>query len=89
MKGMLGLKAKKRAIKSELALLVTGASPSNSAINAKIEEYLKIKRQMMQLRYNHLVLVRKVLNPVQRTSFDLYILKKSQRHKRKHRRHRW
>lgn len=72
------LKARTKALKTELALLVTQDSPNKRDINKKIDELVDLKRQLLQLHYDYKVEVRKVLTAEQRVSFDIGLLKKSQ-----------
>jgi len=80
------LKAKKKAAKIELTLLVTGNSPNKRAIDKKIDELVGLKKQMLQLRYDYKMVVRKLLNAEQRVLFDTALLKKAQ-HGKGHGRH--
>ena len=82
MKKKYPLKDKKKALKTELALLVAQDSPNQRAINKKIDELIALKRQLMQLRYDHKLKVRKVLDAQQRVHFDTALLKKAQHGKR-------
>ncbi len=85
MKKKLPLKAKKKALKIDLALMVTTDKPDDKAIDKKINELLATKKQIMKLKYAHKTTVRKELSPEQRVLFDMHILKKSMRGK--HRKH--
>ena len=78
------LKAKIKALKTELVLLSTADSPSRVAIENKIEELLAVKRNMMRIRYEHIANLRKVLNSQQRVSFDLDVLNRAAQGKSKH-----
>ena len=85
----LPLKAKMKAIKVDLALLVTADKPDYKDINQKISELVKLKQEKLQEKYKYYAAKRKVLTPEQRVSYDLYVLK-SAMHKRKgkgHHRH--
>ncbi|GMR07766.1 MAG: hypothetical protein BMS9Abin26_0770 [Gammaproteobacteria bacterium] len=85
MKNKFPLKAKKKALKIDLALLVMTDKPNEKTIDKKINELLAVKKQMMKLKYAHKITVRKALTPEQRVLFDMHILKKSMRGK--HRKH--
>lgn len=80
------LKAKIKQAKIELALLITENSPSQSNINKKIDQIIKLKAEKMRLKANHKIKVRKILNDEQRVKYDIKILKKAnQGKKRDHR----
>jgi len=83
------LKAQKTALKTELALLLAQDSPNMGNINKKIDELVGLKRQMLQLRAEHKIEVRKLLNAEQRVQFDTKLLKKAYYGKRHggHKRH--
>jgi len=76
------LKAKKKAAKTELALLVAQDSPNRSAINKKIVGLVDLKKQLLQLRYDYKLEVRKLLTAEQRVQFDTALLKKAHHGKR-------
>jgi len=71
------LKAKKQLLKTELALLLTQDSPNMGAINKKIDELVDLKRELLRLRAEHKIEVRKLLNAEQRVQFDTKLLKKA------------
>ncbi len=71
------LKAQMKVKKVELATLVTQDSPDQNAIDKKIEEILKLKREKMQKKYALKVAMRNMLTPEQRVSFDMHMLKKA------------
>ena len=70
------LKAKYKQAKIEFALLITKDLPSKSAINKKIDQITKLKKEKFQLKANHKIDVRKVLSDDQRVKFDLAVLKR-------------
>jgi Spy/CpxP family protein refolding chaperone len=76
------MKAKKKALKIELALLATADSPDMKAIDKKIDDLLALTKQMMQQKYAHKTAVRKELNDEQRVQFDIAMLKKAKHGKR-------
>jgi len=76
------LKAKKKALKIELALLATADNPDMKAIDKKIDELLALSKQMMKQKYIHKTAVRKELNDEQRVQFDMAMLKKARHGKR-------
>lgn len=82
-KRKLPLKAKARALKVELAVLATADDPDSGAIDKKIDEVLKLKREMMREKARHIGAVRKVLTEEQRAHFDVHVLKKAMHGKRK------
>ena len=71
------LKARMKQAKIELALLMTSDKPSPKAINKKIDQIVKLKKEKLQLKANHKIAVRKILNDEQRVKFDMKILKKA------------
>ena len=80
-------KAKKKQAKVELALLVTSNSPNMTTINKKIDQIVAIKRQILRMKYSYKVKKRKILTPDQRVMFDMRIMKKAYRGKRRCRFH--
>ena len=70
------LKAKLKQAKVELALLITKDSPEKSAINSKIDQIVKLKKEKLHLKANHKINVRRVLTEDQRVQFDLAVLKR-------------
>lgn len=79
------LKARTKILKADLSLLVTKNNAGMAEINRKIDQLVKLKRQILRLKYSHWVAVRKELTTEQRVSFDLAVMRKS-RHG-KYRRH--
>ncbi len=79
------LKASKKALKIDLALLATKNNVSMAEINRKIDQYVKIKKQLLRIKYSHLVAVRNELTAEQRVNFDLGVMRKSR--SGKYRRH--
>lgn len=77
------LKAKKKALKIELALLTIVDKPDMKAIDKKINEMAALKKQLMKLKYTHKVTVRKELSAEQRMHFDIAILKKAKKGKKR------
>ncbi len=76
------LKARARALKVELAVLATTDDPDSGAIDKKIDEVLRLKREMMREKARHIAAVRKVLTDEQRAYFDVRVLKKATHGKR-------
>jgi len=70
------LKAKLKQAKVEFALLITADNPSKSAIDKKIDQIIKLKKEKLHLKANHKINVRKLLTEDQRVQFDLAVLKK-------------
>jgi len=70
------LKAKLKQAKIEFALLVTTDSPKKSAINSKIDQIVKLKKEKLHLKANHKISIRKLLTEEQRVQFDLAVLKR-------------
>lgn len=71
------LKTSKKTLKTDLALLATTNNARMAEINRKIDQYVKIKKQLLRMKYSHLVAVRKELTAEQRVSFDLGVMRKS------------
>ncbi|MEW8034065.1 MAG: periplasmic heavy metal sensor [Candidatus Thiodiazotropha endolucinida] len=76
-KAKMTLKSKVKALKTELAILSTADQPDSAAIDSKIEELLDVKKNIMRIRYSHIVNMRSVLNNEQRLSYDLDVLKRA------------
>ncbi len=74
-KAKMPLKARLRLLKMELSVLATTDENDSAAIHKKIDELLSMKREMMRQRYQHITATRKILNPDQRISFDMEIMK--------------
>lgn len=71
------IKAKLKQAKIEFALLITADKPNQGAINKKIEQIAKLKKEKMRLKANHKIAVRKLLDENQRVEFDMKILRKA------------
>lgn len=56
---------------AELKNLVTQDSPDKKAVQKKIDEIMELKKEMMTKRYDHVMELRGILTPEQRTSFDM------------------
>lgn len=69
-------KARIKSIKAELAVLVTSDTPDQKAIDAKSNEILALKKEIMAAGYAHKIAVRKELKPEQRSAYDKHLLKK-------------
>lgn len=65
------IKAKKKLKKAELSAMVIQDNPDMKEINAKIDEVLNLKREIMRKKYAHMIEMRMVLTPEQRVSFDM------------------
>ena len=70
------LKAKMKQAKVEFALLITTDNPGKSDINNKIDQITKLKNEMLHLKADYKISVRKLLTEDQRVKFDLAVLKK-------------
>lgn len=77
------LKSKIKQAKVELALLVTVDSPDQSAINKKIDQISTLKSEKLHLKTDHKIQVRKILTPEQRVKFDMAVLKKAYKGRKK------
>lgn len=82
MKTKYPLKAKKKALKTDLALMVMADKSDSKAMDKKIDALLAIKKQMMKLKYMYKISVRKELTAEQRVLFDIRMLKKAMRGKK-------
>lgn len=65
------LKARIKALKVDLAVLATAPEPDKTVIDAKIEEMLKLKGQLLGAEYGYIAAQRQVLTPMQQVSFDM------------------
>ena len=65
------LKARIKALRVDLAVLATVPEPDKAVIDAKIEEMLKLKGQMLGAEYGYIAAQRRVLTPAQQVSFDI------------------
>mgnify|MGYP003624533577 FL=1 len=61
---------------TELNTLIVRGDVSLSEIHKKIDELINAKREIMRLRYDHLVEMRRVLNAEQRVSYDEAVMKR-------------
>jgi Spy/CpxP family protein refolding chaperone len=75
-------KARMQALKVELTVLATAASPDKEAINTNIDKLLEIKREAMRAKYAYLAAQRQVLTPDQQVSFDMQMIHKAMHGKR-------
>jgi Spy/CpxP family protein refolding chaperone len=87
LKKKMPLKAKMKAIKTDLALLMIADAPDMKAIDKKIDEMLAVKKELKKLKVMHKINVRKELTPEQRVKFDMHVLKKAAKGKKKCRYH--
>jgi Spy/CpxP family protein refolding chaperone len=83
MKKKLPIKAKMKVVKTDLALLAIADKPDMKAIDKKIDELTALKNQVMKVKYAHKVAVRKELTPEQRVMFDIDMLRKAQKGKKR------
>ena len=60
----------------ELNTLTVSDDASLSDIHKKIDELMNAKREIMRKRYDHLVVMRRVLNTEQRVSYDEAVMKR-------------
>jgi hypothetical protein len=65
------LKARIEALKVDLAVMATAPQPGKAAIDAKIEELMRLKGQMLGAKYGYIAAQRQVLAPPQQVSFDM------------------
>jgi hypothetical protein len=64
-----------KAVKADLAVLVTEPQPNKAVIDAKIGELVRLKGEMLGAKYGYLAAQRRVLTPAQRVSFDMDIIR--------------
>ena len=69
-KNMRALREKMQAAQQELNKQIATDNTDQKAIDQKIDEIVKLKKQKMQLMVKHKIAVRKILNKEQRTMFD-------------------
>jgi Spy/CpxP family protein refolding chaperone len=77
MKAKAPIKAKMKAVKVDLAILVTTDKPDMNAINNKIDELTKLKNDKMKEKYKYIAAKRKVLTAEQQVLFDTRVIKKA------------
>lgn len=75
------IKARMKTIKIDLAVLVTADKPDQRAIDAKIDELLALKKDILKAKYTHKIAVRKELKADQQVLFDKHMLNKAKRKK--------
>ena len=78
------LNAQKDLKKAELHNLIVQDNVEFQIIKAKIKEILDIKRSIMEKKYSHMVEMREALTPEQRISFDMGVLGRSGKARKKH-----
>lgn len=83
MKAKAPIKAKMKAVKVDLAILVTTDKPDMNAINKKIDELTKLKNDKMKAKYKYIATKRKVLTAEQQVLFDMRVIKKAMHGKSK------
>ena len=71
-------KQKEKALQQTLNELAIKDNADLSQINAKIDELMAAKNQILRLRYAHLVEMRAVLTKEQRPSYDASVLKRDE-----------
>lgn len=69
-------KQKEQALQQALNELTVKDRADVSQINAKIDELMAVKNQILRLRYAHLVEMRAILTEKQRASYDASVLKR-------------
>lgn len=69
-------RAKLKMLESELNVLAGKNGNNKSAIYAKIDEILDVKKSIMRNRYDHIAEMRSELTDQQRISYDMGILKR-------------
>lgn len=81
MKEKLPLKARKEALNLELMALATAEDPDGAAIDAKIDELLRVKKSLLLAKARKIADIRAQLTEEQRAGFDLYVLEKAEHRK--------
>jgi len=71
------IKAKLKAAKVDLALLMTADSAKQKDIDSKIDQILKLKGEKMRIKTAHKIEVCNMLTEEQRIQFDMHVLKKA------------
>jgi len=69
-------KLKEKALQQALNELTVKDNADLSQINARIDELMAVKNQILRLRYAHLVEMRAILTQKQRASYDASVLKR-------------
>ena len=69
------IKAKLKQAKVEFATLLTQDSPSNSAINKKVDDISKLYSEKMRAKADYKIQIRKILTADQRVKFDMELMK--------------
>lgn len=70
-------KAKEARTLKELNAMTIREKADLTAINAKIDELMAAKKEIMRLRYDHLVEMRKILSEEQKIKYDQAVLNRS------------
>ena len=68
------LKAQEELAQKQINVLVTRDNAASNAVNAKIDELMGIKKQILRARYAHILEMRTMLTPAQRISYDMETL---------------
>lgn len=76
------IKAKLKQAKVEFATLLTSDSPSQDAINKKIDEIAKLNSQKLRTKADYKIQIRKALNADQRVKFDMSLMNHATRDKK-------
>ena len=80
-KSMSVLKAQKKLKKVELINLVIKDDPDTNTIHDKINEIIDLKREIMRIKYDHMLEMRGMLTSEQRLSFDMEHLSQARKGK--------
>lgn len=73
-------KARSEALEMELRALATTSQPDQAAMDAKIDELLAVKRELLRAKYGYLAAQRQVLTAEQQLSFDMEAMHQEQGH---------
>ena len=68
------LKAQEELVQKQINTLAARDNAATNAVNAKIDELMGIKKQILRSRYMHILEMRAILTPAQRLSYDMETL---------------
>lgn len=69
------LKAKIHAKRMDVRALLTTDNPDRAALAKAVDEISVLEKQAMQARYDHMIKVRSLLTPEQKSAFDRMMMK--------------
>lgn len=71
------LKARMKTLKVQFSVMAVSDELQLESVDAKINELLSTKRELLQAKFNYIAAQRRVLTPEQRVSFDLGVVRKA------------